>query len=160
MLGYPKCPLIGRYNKGDYQIGDIVKHLEFKLNFNEDIHGYQCGLHAVAVPEFLTGILRNIPEVIPYNKPKNMKSEPDVHLTHHLPQATVSLNWIVSMGPMGKGTALFTQIFSTTSTIHMCSRKRCSLGKNSNGLPTIYPSWPICQNIQDCKMKKSSEASA
>lgn len=34
VLGYPKCPLIGRYNKGEYQIGDIVLHLQFALVYN------------------------------------------------------------------------------------------------------------------------------
>lgn len=27
LLGYPMCPLIGRYNKGEYRIGEIVLHL-------------------------------------------------------------------------------------------------------------------------------------
>lgn len=116
LLGYPMCPLIGRYNKGEYRIGDVVLHLEFKCTYHAEDNQvyYSCGTKRLNIPEMLTYRLRNIPEVIAYNKPKGLKNEPDVHLTHHMPLPRITLNWVVSFGQIGKGTYLLMQIFSTT----------------------------------------------
>lgn len=67
------CPLIGRYNKGEYKIGDVVQHLEFICEYDEN-EGYKCGSRRIAIPDFIVYQLRNIPEVISYNKPKNLKN--------------------------------------------------------------------------------------
>jgi hypothetical protein len=68
------CPLIGRYNQGDYAIGEVCLHLEFVCAYEKQSGGYRCGGKRMGVPEPLVFALRNIPEFIPYNKLKNMKN--------------------------------------------------------------------------------------
>lgn len=72
ILGYPSCPLIGRYNKGEYRIGEVVLHLEFKCSFIDGV--YFCGEKALKLPDMVVLWLREIPEVIECNKTKGMKN--------------------------------------------------------------------------------------
>ena len=68
------------------------------------------GNRKIAIPDILVYDLRNIPQIIQYNKPKNLKNEPDVHLIAHIPQYKIKLNWIISFGQIGKGTKFTIQI--------------------------------------------------
>lgn len=49
-------------------------HLEFVCTYDEETKNYHCGGRKISIPDFLVYNFRNIPEVIPYNKPKGLKN--------------------------------------------------------------------------------------
>ena len=48
--------------------------------------------------------IRNIPEIIPNNKPPNLKNVPDFLPEKFPVMDEISLIWIISFGEIGKGT--------------------------------------------------------
>jgi hypothetical protein len=102
-LGYPNCPMIGRYNRGEYKIGDTLLHADFKCSFNHDLQIYQCGDKPIALPETLLFNLRNLPEFIVNNKPANLKNVPDILPERYDVRDELSVVWVVSFGEIGRG---------------------------------------------------------
>ena len=77
-LGYPTSPIIGRYNRGEYRIGETLFQLEFKCLYNKKTHYYECGGRPLGLPEQMLHNLRNIPEAIINNKAAGIKNSPEV----------------------------------------------------------------------------------
>ena len=69
ILGYPVCPLVGRYSKGEYKIPDVMLFVEFKCRWADGT--YRCGDRDINLPPRVVEVLKTIPEVIPHNKPKS-----------------------------------------------------------------------------------------
>ena len=101
-LGYPICPIIGRYNRGEYKIGETLMQVEFKCRFDKELNGYRCGGRVITLPELVLYNVRNIPEIIPNHKQVALKNAPDFLPEKYPVREDLSVFWVISFGELGR----------------------------------------------------------